>query len=63
MYPYVPITQCLRVGTAILSYDGSLHFGVTADYDTVPDAPILARGIEDSIAELRALASGHAGSS
>jgi diacylglycerol O-acyltransferase len=51
-YPYVPISQGLRVGTAILSYAGRLGFGVTADYDSLHDASVLARGIVDGIDEL-----------
>jgi diacylglycerol O-acyltransferase len=55
-YPYVPITQGLRVGTAILSYAGHLYFGVTTDSDSLKDAGVLARGIEAGIAELTAIA-------
>lgn len=55
-YPYVPITQGLRVGTAIMSYCGHLHFGLTADYDTVPDVDAIAHGIEESFSELLARA-------
>ena len=55
-YPYVPITQGLRVGTAIISYGGCLGFGLTADYDTVPDVDAIAQGIEESLAELIARA-------
>jgi diacylglycerol O-acyltransferase len=51
-YPYVPIGQGIRVGTAILSYAGRLGFGVTSDYDTIQDASVLARGIVQGIAEL-----------
>ncbi|HEU4733894.1 MAG TPA: wax ester/triacylglycerol synthase family O-acyltransferase [Kofleriaceae bacterium] len=51
-YPYVPIGQGLRVGTAILSYAGRLGFGVTSDYDTIQDASALARGIVQGLAEL-----------
>jgi diacylglycerol O-acyltransferase len=50
--PFVPIGTGLRVGTAILSYDGRLFFGVTGDLDSVPDVRVVARGIEDGIAEL-----------
>jgi WS/DGAT/MGAT family acyltransferase len=52
--PFVPIGTGLRVGTAILSYDGRLFFGVTGDLDSVPDVRVIARGIEDGIAELLA---------
>ena len=50
--PFVPIGPGLRVGTAIMSYDGRLFFGVTGDYDTVPDVDVVARGIEAGITEL-----------
>jgi len=55
-YPYVPIAQGLRVGTAILSYDDELSFGVTADYDTVPDVEVITQGIEETVAALLAVA-------
>ncbi len=50
--PFVPITHGLRVGTAILSYDGRLAFGVTGDFDGAPDVDIVAAGIASGIAEL-----------
>ena len=51
--PFVPISHGLRVGTAILSYNGSLCFGVTGDYDTVPDVGVLAAAVPTDIEELR----------
>jgi diacylglycerol O-acyltransferase len=54
--PYVPISHGVRVGTAILSYDGNLAFGVTGDYDTAPDVGVLARAITTGIDDLRARA-------
>jgi hypothetical protein len=42
----------MRVGVAVFSYDGELTFGVTADYDTVPDVEVLCRGIEAGMTEL-----------
>lgn len=51
-FPYVPISQGLRVGTAMLSYAGRIEFGITSDYDTVPDASSLARAIEEGVQEL-----------
>ena len=50
--PFVPIMYGMRVGVAIVSYNGKLAFGVTGDYDAMPDVDVLARGIEYSIAEL-----------
>ncbi|MEO8743905.1 MAG: wax ester/triacylglycerol synthase family O-acyltransferase [Candidatus Dormiibacterota bacterium] len=55
-YPYVPIAGHVRIGVAIFSYLGGLNFGVTGDYDSVPDLEVLTRGIESGIAELLELA-------
>ncbi len=54
-YPFVPILHGTRIGIAILSYDGRVAFGVTGDYESVPDIGVLTRGIEGSVAELRKL--------
>jgi diacylglycerol O-acyltransferase len=51
-YPYVPIADEVRIGVAIVSYDGRLFFGVTADRASVPDADVLVTGIEDGLIEL-----------
>lgn len=51
-YPFVPLSVGVRVGTAILSYNGQLAFGVTGDFDTAPDVDLLARSIADGITEL-----------
>ncbi len=55
-YPYVPIAGSVRIGIAIFSYLGGLNFGVTGDYDSVPDLEVLTRGIEAGIAELLEIA-------
>jgi len=55
-YPYVPIAGTVRVAIAIFSYRGGLNFGVTGDYDSVPDLDVLTQGIESGMAELLALA-------
>jgi diacylglycerol O-acyltransferase / wax synthase len=47
--PYVPIGQGVRVGVAILTYNGRIAFGVTGDFDTAPDVAVLARGIEQGM--------------
>ena len=51
--PFVPISHGLRVGTAILSYNGRLSFGITGDYATVPDVGVLAAATAAGIRELR----------
>ncbi len=51
--PFVPISHGLRIGTAILSYNGRVFFGVTGDYETMPDVDILAAAIPKDVEELR----------
>jgi hypothetical protein len=55
-YPIVPLTQNLTIVVGILSYDGTLHFGLWADRDSSGDLELLAGGIEDAFAEMVKLA-------
>ncbi len=54
--PYVPVSAGVRVGVAILSYNGLVSFGVTGDYDTAPDVQLMAGHIEAELAALGARA-------
>jgi diacylglycerol O-acyltransferase len=55
-YPSPPIFPVgARVGVAVFSYDGNLHFGVIADYSTVPDVHVLRDGIRAGLDELLAV--------
>lgn len=54
--PFVPLSEGVRIGVAILSYNGQLGFGVTGDYDTVPDVHFMADQIEAELCGLRELA-------
>jgi diacylglycerol O-acyltransferase / wax synthase len=56
-YPYVPISHGVRIGTAILSYNGQLAFGITGDDETASDVDVLATGIKSGLTELYELAS------
>ena len=56
-FPFVPISHGMRIGVAILSYNGRIAFGVTGDWDSMPDTDALAAGIETGLRELLALAS------
>lgn len=58
-YPMVPLSRNLGLGIAILSYCGSLHLGLLADRDAFPDLDVLATGITDAFAEMRAHAEAH----
>jgi len=58
--PYVPIATTLRTGVSIFSYCGQVTFGITGDFDANPDLDVLARGIEESLAELLKASRRHA---
>ena len=55
-FPFVPVIGHVRISIAIFSYDGGLYFGVTGDYDSSSDIPILTEGVERSARELLDLA-------
>ena len=55
-YPIVPLTRNLTIVVGILSYDGTLHFGLWADRDSSGDLELLAGGIEDAFAEMTKVA-------
>jgi diacylglycerol O-acyltransferase len=54
--PFVPLSSGVRIGVAIVSYNGLLRFGVTGDATTAPDVDVVAAGIEAGIGELLAAA-------
>jgi diacylglycerol O-acyltransferase / wax synthase len=55
-FPIVPLTRNLTVVVGILSYDGTLHFGLWADRDAFTDVEVLANGIDDAFTELLKIA-------
>ena len=52
MYPYVPLGGHMRIGVAVISYLGVLHFGFTGDQDSTADLDVLRRGVDDGLTEL-----------
>ena len=58
MHPYVPLTGGIRVASAIVSYCGTLHFGITGDFDAMPDLDVLAKGVQAGLDELVRAADG-----
>ena len=52
-FPIVPLTGNLTVVVGILSYDGTMHFGLWADRDAFADIEVLAGGIEDAFADMK----------
>jgi WS/DGAT/MGAT family acyltransferase len=56
IFPLVPLAKNTALGIAIMSYNGQLNFGLTADFDALPDVETLAEELESSIEELEAAA-------
>ncbi len=52
MYPHVPLIDNLGLGIALLSYDGHIYWGFSADYDVVPDLDEFVAGTREALAEL-----------
>jgi diacylglycerol O-acyltransferase len=55
MFPVVPLAGGQAVAIGITSYDGGVHYGLTADRDALPDVDLLADAMGESLAELVAL--------
>jgi WS/DGAT/MGAT family acyltransferase len=55
-FPIVPLTRNLSIVVGILSYDGTMHFGLWGDRDAASDIEVLASGVEDAFAELLKIA-------
>ncbi len=53
----LPLTDYLGLATAVVSYQGTLQYGFTGDWDLVPDLDVFARCVGESFADLRAAAS------
>jgi WS/DGAT/MGAT family acyltransferase len=51
-FPIVPLTRNLTVVVGIVSYDGTLHFGLWGDRDACEDLEVFAGGIDDAFGEL-----------
>jgi len=61
LYPMVPLAENTALGIAIMSYNGQLNFGLTADYDAMADVETLADELRSSIEELAAAAEAEGG--
>ena len=52
MYPYVPLGGHMRIGVAVITYLGVLHFGFTGDHDSTTDLDVLRQGVGAGLTEL-----------
>jgi diacylglycerol O-acyltransferase / wax synthase len=55
-FPMVPLAKNQALGVALLSYDGSINFGLVGDFDLLWDLDELATDVRDSLEELAAAA-------
>jgi hypothetical protein len=51
-YPIMPIAETTGLSIATTSLAGTMAFGLTADWDTLPDIEFLGAAMEESLAEL-----------
>jgi diacylglycerol O-acyltransferase / wax synthase len=52
VYPMVPLAKRQAVCFAVMSYNGQVNFGLTGDYDAMPDLDALADDVRDAIDEI-----------
>ena len=52
LFPMVPLGGNLKLGVAILSYNGKISFGLVADFDAMPDLEDLADDFSRAMREL-----------
>jgi len=55
-YPMVPLWASHGVGFALFSYDGTLHWGLAADFDLIPDVARLGEHVVAELDELTGVA-------
>ena len=56
IYPMVPLMRNQNLGIALFSYNGGLHWGFTADWESFPDVHQFVEDLEASFAEYEELA-------
>jgi WS/DGAT/MGAT family acyltransferase len=57
IWPLVPLAAEHAVGLAVLSYNGTVHFCLNVDHDSMPDLDLLRDAIGEEVATLLTLAS------
>jgi WS/DGAT/MGAT family acyltransferase len=57
LFPLAFLPKNHGLAVAIMSYDGGIDYGLLADYDALPDIPVIADGIDASLRELLEAAS------
>jgi diacylglycerol O-acyltransferase len=57
-YPVQPLLPGHTLAIGVTSYDGGVHYGITADRDAVPDIDVIGQCLTEAIGELVDTASG-----
>lgn len=57
IYPMVPLMQNQNLGIALFSYNGGLHWGFNADWESFPNVHEFVEDIDAAFAEYKTLAS------
>lgn len=57
-YPMVPLAENVALSVAVTSLAGTMGFGLTGDWDGVPDIDFLAAAVEESLDDLTKAARG-----
>jgi diacylglycerol O-acyltransferase len=57
-YPVPPLLSGQALAIGVTSYDGRVFYGITADFDLVPDADLLGQCIREALVELLDTATG-----
>ncbi len=60
IYPMVPLMRNQNLGIALFSYNGALHWGFNADWESFPDVHEFVEDLEAAFAEYKQLASARA---
>lgn len=55
VYPMVPLYRNQALGIALVSYEGGLYWGLSADADRLDDVGAIAAALEPALGELQAL--------
>jgi hypothetical protein len=56
LYPLVPLAENTALGIAVVSYNGTMNFGLNADFDALADVETLAADLREAIDQLAAAA-------
>lgn len=52
-YPMMPLAEACALSIAVTSLSGTMGFGLTSDWDTLPDIDVLAKGLLAGLDELK----------